>query len=118
ELDQIGLGVGGAADSDAEMNGTFISADGLSAEVRYTCGFRNRGHGSRSARPNNYRINFPNDHTWKGVRAANLNTRFTQAQTFGSTVFQKAGMPMTFSRPVQVRVNNQNLAVSGAPMFG
>src|SRR4029077_11431866 len=34
ELDAIGRNVGGAADSDATMNGTFISIDGTSTEVR------------------------------------------------------------------------------------
>ena len=72
ELDAIGSS-GATANSDATMNGTFISIDGTGTEVRYTMGFRNRGHGSRTARPNNIRVNFNNDQKWKGVRAMNLN---------------------------------------------
>jgi hypothetical protein len=83
ELDAIGRNVGGAADSDAEMNGTFISQDSAATEIRYTCSFRNRGHGSRTRRPNNVRVNFPDDNRWKGVRAINLNTQYTHAQVTG-----------------------------------
>ena len=58
-----------AGNSDAEMNGTFIATDGISTEVRYRCGFRNRGHGSRSANPPNYRVNIANEQLWKNQKA-------------------------------------------------
>src|SRR5262249_16168211 len=118
ELDTIGRNVGGAANSDAEMNGTFVSIEPTGTEFRYLMGFRNRGHGSRTARPNNIRVNFPNDHPWHGVRAINLNTQYTHSQVAGSAIFQKAGMPAAFSRPVQVRVNGANLAGAGLPQYG
>ena len=118
ELDTIGRNVSGAANSDAEMNGTFISTDGAGQEVRYTASFRNRGHGSRTARPNNIRVSVPNDRPWNGVRSFNLNSRYTHSQVAGSAIFQKAGLPMANSKPVQVRVNNQQLATDSSPMFG
>ena len=114
ELNTIGTS---AVNSDAEMNGSFITTDGVSTEVRYTCSFRNRGHGSRSARPNNIRVNIPDDNKWGGVRALNLNSRFPHVQVFGSTLFQKAGLPTAFSRPVQVRLNNTG-GSGGTPAFG
>ena len=102
-----------AATSDAAMNGTFVSTDGLASEVRYTASYRNRGHGSRTSTPHNFRIEFPNDRRWHSVRNLNLNTQNTHAQVLGSALFQKTGLPMANSRPVQMRVNNSNLATPG-----
>ncbi|HYV30380.1 MAG TPA: CotH kinase family protein, partial [Candidatus Binatia bacterium] len=109
-----------AQESDATMNGTFITRDGVKTEVRYTCGFRNRGHGSRCPgdRVPNYRVNIPNDRRWNGVPHLNLNTQFPHAQVVGSALFQKSGLPMADSRPVQVRVNNVNLANAGLREYG
>ena len=80
ELNQIGHGTwstsGGESSSDAEMNGTFISTDGTGTDVRYTVGFRNRGHGSRNKQPNSYRVSFHADNPWKGVTAINLNGQY------------------------------------------
>jgi hypothetical protein len=103
---------------NSQMNGTFIHVDAAGAEVRYRCGFRNRGHGSRTANPPNYRVNFPNDTRWHGRRAIALNTQFTHVQVVGATVFQHAGLPLADSRPVQVRVNNVNRANAGASQYG
>jgi hypothetical protein len=108
ELDAIGRNVNGAAESDAAMNGTFVTVDGNSTEVRHTVSFRNRGHGSRTRRPNNIRVEVPNDNRWKGVRSLNLNSAYSHSQVAGSAIFQKAGLPMAFSKPVSVRVNGVN----------
>ncbi len=117
ELDYIGDTLPDAL-SDAEMNGTFISVDALGTALHYTVGIRNRGHGGRTERPNNYHLNFPNDRRWKGVRAINLNTQFTHAQLAGSILFRKSGIPAAVAEAVQVRVNNANLANVGSPQFG
>jgi hypothetical protein len=103
---------------NSQMNATFISIDGAGTEVRYRVGVRNRGHGSRRANPPNYRINFVTDHTWKGVDSLNINSRQVHIQHFGSILALKSGAAGAYSRAVQVRVNNQNRAVSGSPMFG
>ena len=65
ELDYMGNSLPDAL-SDAEMNGTFISVDQLGTDIHYTVGIRNRGHGSRTARPNNYHVKFPSDQRWQG----------------------------------------------------
>jgi hypothetical protein len=117
ELDYMGDSLPDAL-SDAQMNGTFISVDSLGTELRYTIGIRNRGHGSRTARPNNYHLDFPNDRRWRGVKAINLNTQYTHAQIAGSILFRKSGIPAAVAEAVQVRVNNANLASAGSPQFG
>jgi len=105
--------------SDAEMNGTWITLDASGTQVRYVCGFRNRGHGSRGA--GNFRAGFASDKPWQGVGALNLNVVQVHAQHFGSVICLKSGLVGAYSRPVQVRVNNQNRATSGSGgngMFG
>ncbi len=114
ELADIGDGGGGEENSDAQMNATFISVDGVEILTRYSAGVRNRGHGTRDVQPNNYRVNLPNDRPWKGVVALNLNTQYSWLQLAGSAVFQRAGLPVGDARAVQVRVNGQNLAAGGS----
>jgi hypothetical protein len=104
--------------SDAQMNGTFISLDATGTEVRYTVGLRNRGHGTRNLRPNNYRVNLASDRTWKNVSALNINGQFTHIQVLGSVLSLKSGLIGADSRPVQVRVNNANLANNGPETYG
>lgn len=104
--------------SDAQMNCTFITIDGVSTEVRYLCGVRIRGAGSRGRNPPNYRLNLPNDKLWKDVDEINLNTQYTHAQLVGSAVAERAGLPVAHARVVQVRVNARNLANAGLPQFG
>lgn len=113
-----GIPCSGAQESNAEMNGTFLTMDASETLIRYNCGFRNRGNGTRCASPPNYRVDIPTDRLWKGVRHLNSNTRYTYAQHFGAVLNQKAGVPGANSRAVQLRVNNANLAQSGAPMYG
>jgi hypothetical protein len=108
-------------DSDAQMNATWISADGVvsggtTTQLRYNVGVRNRGHGSRHSRPNNYHVNIPDDRSWKGLTGINLNSQYAFCQVVGSAVFRRLGVPMPESRPVQVRVNSTNImSLSGLP---
>ncbi len=104
--------------SDAQMNGTFISSDATGTEVRYTLGIRNRGHGSRSRKPNNYRVNFVSDRMWKGVSALNINGQYSHVQVLGSVLSLQAGVVGADSRPVQLRVNNVNLGNNGPQTYG
>ncbi|MHC4284042.1 MAG: CotH kinase family protein [Planctomycetota bacterium] len=105
-------------DTYAQMNATFISADGVDTKLRYNVGVRNRGHGSRNDPPNNYRVNFRHDDSWKGVTAINLNTKYTYLQLVGSAIFRMSGLAVADATAVQVRLNGQNLAVSGDEMYG
>ena len=107
-------------ESNAQMNGTFISLDGTGATVRYRVGFRNRGGGSRSGSgtAQNYKVCFPDDAPWQGLPSVNINFMNTASQAIGSTLFQAAGLAAPEETPVQVRVNGANLAVSGSMMYG
>ena len=114
----IGDREGGEHNSDAQVNATLISVDGIDLKVRHNLGVRNRGHGSRSDPPNNYRLNFPHDRSWKGLTAVNLNTKYTYNQLAGSAVFRLSGLPQPEVTAVQVRLNGENLAESGNRMYG
>jgi hypothetical protein len=114
----IGDGEGGEHNSNAQVHATFMSVDGIGVKVRHNLGVRNRGHGSRNDPPNNYRLNFPHDRPWKGVTAVNLNTKYTYYQLAGNALFRMSGLPQPEVTAVQVRVNGENLAVSGREMYG
>ena len=103
---------------NSQMNATFISIDGTGTEAHYLAGVRNRGHGTRTANPPNYRVNFREDDPWKGVVAINLNTRQVHTQNLGSWLALRSGAAGTYSQAVQVRVNNANRADTGGGMFG
>jgi len=118
ELD--GIPGSGSQESNAQMNGTFISLDGTGVTVRYRVGYRNRGGGTRSGSgtAQNYHVSFPNDTSWQGLSALAINYNNTASQAIGSTLFQVAGLAAPEETPVQVRVNGANLAVSGSMMYG
>jgi hypothetical protein len=96
--------------SDAQMNATFISIDGVHTEVRYNAGVRNRGNRKRADPPMSYRVNFHSDHPWKDVTALNLNSKYPHLELLGSAIFQMAGLPAADVHIIQLRVNGQNLA--------
>ncbi len=96
--------------SDAEMNGTLILSAGMDADIRYRAAVRNRGAGTRSARPHNLHVAIPNDHSWDGRTKFSLNTRTVHSQVAGNALWSLAGLPNTYGAPVQVRVNGTNLA--------
>lgn len=108
----------GEEDSDATMNGVFVSIDGTGVESCYRVGIRNRGHGTRTGPPNNYHVGFARDRRWKGLSAINFNCRYTYAQIIGSVLFRMAGTAAAEAAPAQLRINGANLAASGSPMFG
>ena len=111
-LAEIGDDGNDEAYSDAQMNATFISSDGVDMKCRYGVGVRNRGESSRKSPPNNYHINFRRDDKWEGVSAININSKYTHLQLAGSTIFQYAGLVGAEAVPVQIRVNGENLAVT------
>ena len=103
--------------SNAQMNATFISVDGVDIKTRYNVGVRNRGKGSRLAPPMNYRVNFPHDRPWKGVTAININSRVAHSQLIGSVINRLAGLPAADATAVQTRVNGLNRTDAGDPYF-
>ncbi|MHC4433343.1 MAG: CotH kinase family protein, partial [Planctomycetota bacterium] len=98
--------------SNAQMNATFISIDGVEATVRYGVGVRNRGNRKRADPPMSYHVNFRHDHLWKGVAAINLNNKYPHLELMGNVLFQMAGLPAADVTIVQLRVNGQNQAAS------
>jgi len=104
--------------SNAQMNATFISLDGIDLRLRYCVGVRNRGEGTRDNNPHNMHVSFPSDRPWRDTLALNLNTQYTEAQVAGNAIFAMAGLPAPYGTPVQVRVNGANLASAGSPQFG
>jgi hypothetical protein len=118
ELAYIGSRMDGEEDSDAGMNGTFISIGQAGVDLRYNVEIRNRGHGTRSGPPNNYHVHFPHDRRWQKTSAINFNCRYTHAQIMGCALFHGAGIAAPDAVPVQVRVNGENLAYPASPMYG
>lgn len=110
QLTSIGNNVGSSANSDAQMNATFIAFDGVGSQLRYVTGVRNRGHGSRTAKPNNYRVNFTSDNPWNDMGALNLNAQYSWLQVFGAALNLRSQVPGAYSTAVQLRLNNNNLA--------
>ena len=104
--------------SDARMNATFVSRMSGKQEIRHLADIRNRGNGSRWKSPNNYRVDFPSDTPWHGVEKINLNAQYPHIQLLGSALCQQAGLLVSRSRLVRVRLNSVDTAVAGYPMYG
>lgn len=104
--------------SHAQFNATWVVVTEGRPEVRYGVGVRNRGNGSRSARPQSYRVNFAADRRWRGVTAVNLNPQFPDLQLLGSVLFREAGVAAALSEAVQLRVNGVNQAFPELPSLG
>jgi hypothetical protein len=108
-------------DSDAQMNATWITVDGVvsggsSTQLRYNVGVRNRGHGSRHSNPNNYHVNIPSDRLWHNQAGINLNSQYAFSQVLGSAIFRRLEVAMTDSTAVQLRVNSTNImSLPGLP---
>ena len=117
ELDALGNN-STESNSHAQMNGTFISRTPAGTEVRYLCGFRNRGSGSRMADPNNVRVNFRTDEKWEGEVAVNFNSRYIAAQVAGAALAPYGALAAAAAQPVEVRVNNADLAKNDTIMHG
>ena len=106
-------GAGSEYNSDAHMNVTFVSVDGVEIKVRHSAGIRNRGHGSRNDPPNNYRVNFAHDKAWENVTAVNLNTKFTYIQLVGNAIFRLTGLVSPEATAAQVRLNGEDFTQPG-----
>ncbi|MGC8830247.1 MAG: lamin tail domain-containing protein [Verrucomicrobiia bacterium] len=104
--------------SDAEFNCTMIATDGGGTAVRYSCGVRVRGAGTRSRTPTNNRLNIPNDNRWNNLAAVNINSQFIHASLVGNVLAQKSGLPSADAHVIQYRINGVNLAPLTAPQNG
>ncbi len=108
----------GQEQSEALMNGTFISHDGTGVKLRYLCGLRNRGQGSALGPPNNYHVAFRSDDLWNGRASVAINCRYGYAQALGQALMARAGLATQDGAVVKVRVNGADLAQAGALMYG
>ncbi|HMJ91989.1 MAG TPA: lamin tail domain-containing protein, partial [Candidatus Acidoferrum sp.] len=108
--------------TDAQMNATLITIEGGGNELRYLCGMRPRGAGSRGSSTGravpNQRVNVPADKTWKGVRAFNLNSQYTHSQIAGYALASRAGLTTESARAVKVKINGVDNANPGPPQYG
>lgn len=104
--------------SNAQMSATFISMDGVGAELRYGVGVRNRGNRSRAQPPMSLRVNFPHDRPWKGKTAVNLNSKYPHLQLMGSVLFRLAGLAAASAEAIQLRVNGVNPALADGRTYG
>jgi hypothetical protein len=96
--------------SDAQINVTLITRQGSDIEIRYRCGLRVRGAGSRGNSVNNWRLNIPKDNDWNGDTEMNLNVWHPHLGHLASTLMDAAGLIHERSWPVQVRLNGTNRA--------
>ncbi len=109
ELAQIGSEES-EAESNAQMNATFISQDGTGLRLRYLVGVRNRGASSRVGPPNNALVLFRSDDAWQGLSALKFNVRHPHSQAIGPVLFRRAGIPAAEALPVRLHVNDRVLA--------
>jgi len=84
--------------SDASMNATFICLDGTGSECIYLCEVRDRGNGTRSRQPANWRVGFPADREWRGLNSIVLNTQFTHSQLAGYALATLSGINAEWGR--------------------
>jgi hypothetical protein len=117
ELATIGS-TSGQQQSEALMNGTFISHDGTGVKVRYQCGFRNRGFGSALGPPNNFHVSFAKDHLWNNRSSLSLNCRYPYSQALGQALAIRSGLATQDTAIVKLRVNGVDLSVSTSLMYG
>ena len=96
--------------SDAQKNLTLIAKQGQDYDIRYQCGLRVRGAGSRTRNPRNNRLNIPRDNPWNGVTKINLNSQFIYLQFLGSRLASLSGIEAADAKPVQLRYNGVNRA--------
>lgn len=104
--------------SDAQVNVTLVSKQGTDFDVRYRCGLRVRGAGSRGNSVNNWRLNIPKDDKWRGETEANLNVWHTHLGDLGSKMMECAGLIHERSWPVQLRLNATNRALANSAYSG
>ncbi|MEN8864845.1 MAG: lamin tail domain-containing protein [Akkermansiaceae bacterium] len=118
ELEEIGTNRN-QSESNAEMNTTFISADGRGTDIRYLSSIRNRGASSRTGPPNNHLVKFRSDDKWNGVESVKFNARYVASQIAGAWLFQHLGIETDDGVGAQLRINTEDLAETGGPrMFG
>ena len=106
------------AHSNAQMNTTLIADDGSGPIIRYQCGTRVRGAGSRNNRPRPMRVNIPRDKPWENRYRMNLNSVYTWLQFIGMKLFQASDLPAPETMAVQVRLNGEKNTRNSSSDYG
>lgn len=104
--------------SNAMSNTTLIADDGSGPVIRYGCGTRVRGAGSRSNNPPPMRVNIPRDRPWNGATRMNLNSVYPWLQHIGMKIFQASGLPAPNTTAVQARRNGRDYASKRSKDYG
>ena len=99
--------------TNAQANATLIADDGAGPIIRYNCGVRYRGAGSRDHYPTPLRVNVPGDNPWHGATRMNLNSKYSWLQFIGMKIFADAGERAPDMKPVAVRFNGDDLMGKG-----
>ena len=86
--------------------------------MRYLASIRNRGASSRDNNPNNQLVKFRSDDRWDGLESIKFNAVNPFSQVLGSILFRRFGVETADAVPVQLRLNGDNDASSGSPMYG
>ncbi|HAK94749.1 MAG TPA: hypothetical protein DCM87_07025 [Planctomycetes bacterium] len=87
--------------SDALLDATFICGE----RVLYNAGLRYRGELTRERDPKGYRISFPNDEQFLGMKRVNLIGYLPETQHLGMTLFRLSDVPAPRSRMVRLVFN-------------
>ncbi len=104
--------------SNALTNTTLIADDGSGPVIRYLCGTRVRGAGSRNNTPPPMRVNLPRDRPWNGATRMNLNSVYPWLQYIGMKIFQASRLPAPNMLPVQVRRNGVDTTRKSSKDYG
>ncbi len=103
--------------SDTDKNISVVFTTGQDANVRYSCGIRYRGAGSRgsdfSYNPHNWKLSIPNATPWNGLTSFNLNSLSSYGLDLGGRLLQCAQLPGEVATPTAVRLNGANRMAAG-----
>ncbi len=89
--------------SDGLLDATFLAGDA----IFYNVGCRYRGRTARVAPVKSYRVKFPDDTEFLGLKRVNLNSYSPERQHLGMKIFRAADVPASRTRMVRVVFNNE-----------
>jgi hypothetical protein len=81
-------------DSNVLLPCTFIELDADGSDrVRHTCGIRYRGDATRNLARKSYRVAFPSERSFRGIKRLNLNAASPDSEFISADLFRRAGLP-------------------------
>ncbi|MEM7261901.1 MAG: lamin tail domain-containing protein [Planctomycetota bacterium] len=93
--------------NDDLLDVTFV--DHAREKTYYNVGLRYRGNGSRNPPDGrfNYRVQFPDDQKFRGLKRLNFNSQNPHRQLLGNRAFRRFGLPYPLTVPVSLRFNGE-----------